>query len=169
MDYKLDKRVITNEVIKQYLPETYSKYIGKDNRIWIVGNSKMASSFIFVSARPCENEPGYKGFRGFGGGTLSFKLDNNEVIELQGPWHSNSDSLYVYTGIDVRNTSLTWGVISEERTSDDNYITIMKNVIYIDDEPKFGKFSRIKELAKEIGGKFYYMESAGGSSNGPIN
>ena len=156
-------------------PITFERYIGKSRRIWMVGNCDSPSSEIYAQADPRENIKGYRGFRGYGGSTLVFRTSDNAAVQLQGPWHSNSNALYADTGIDVRDKCITFVVISElieyieERTND----IVMRNVLYKDEDPAIGPFDRGRLLAKEIATKLnkqviLYSESYGGSSCGPV-
>jgi hypothetical protein len=158
--------------VKTVRPENYKRYEGTSGRTWIVGNCEEAGQHIYVSADTKENAPGYRGFRGFGGSTLSFNLEDGEIVQLQGPWHSNSEALYSDTGIDVRDKFYTWGCVSEEREWK-NHDTIMKGVIYKDDSPVLGDYYRVTRIAMDIAKKlnktiYCYSESAGGSSCGCI-
>jgi len=93
----------------------YKKLIGKSGRIWLVAIQDNPADNIYVSAASAENQPGYKGFRGFAGRTLTFELEDGDILELQGPWATNSDALFKDTGYDIRDKYLTFGVIGLSR------------------------------------------------------
>ena len=125
---------------------------------------------IYVTARPIE-----KGYRGFWQGyTLNFKLEDGTIDSVQGPWYSNSNSLFLDTGYDIRDKHYTFGVISRAMESVSNpYSAIMKDVIYKDEGPVIGNFNRVEKLAEDFANKegkpiFCYSESSGGSSRGMI-
>ncbi len=172
MDIELKSSYISSEFHNQLRPKVYKKAIGKSGRIWIYSKGKGAGSFIHVSADLKENERGYQGFRGYGGSTLQFPLEDGTMEELIGPWHSNCDALFNDTGIDLRKKHLTFVVISKSREySKESYSSIMKDVLYIDAEPQEGLFDRGILMAMEIAKKLNitvvcYKESLGGSSNG---
>ena len=148
----------------------YKKLKGKSGRTWLVANQKDPASNIYVSAHPMELVPGYKGFMGFGGRTLSFMLEDGSVEELRGPWHANADSLFADTGYDIRDKHLTFGVIGlnrEYRNGCYGGVTIT-GVIYKDDDWVVGKFNRIMKLAQELANSrnerlCYFQKSAEGS------
>lgn len=105
--------------------------------------------------------------QGFGGATLKFELSNDQVYEATGPWHSNSDSFHRATGVDVRDRHWTRVVLSKGKRWD-KHLAVMEDVVYYD-EGMVGRFDRYKELAKQFpAANFYYSESRGGSSCGPI-
>lgn len=153
-------------------PETYSMYTGKSGRTWMVGDTENAGAHVYVSADPRENVPGYRGFRGYGGSTLSFKLSTGETVELKGPWHSNSDALKDDTGVDVTSKHLTYVVIARSR--DGGFPQeILRDVAYKDDASVLGDFYRGTLLAMELAKKmdtilYCYSESRGGSSCSPV-
>lgn len=135
--------------------------------------------------------------RGFGGNTLKLKVIG-ELIKpapiiaaglhidyevnmfqeprefcWQGPWSSNSRSLFEDTGYNLINRIKTWGCIGTDRIFGNNQNGI-GNLIYFDEEPMYGLHSRIEDMAKALSDQmecvlYYYSESHGGSSLGPIN
>ena len=108
---------------------------------------------------------------GYGGRTMKFPTRNG-VVTLLGPWHSDTDSLYERTGVDLRDKHRTFGVVAEE-SSHGFYATYTK-LLHIDpDGGVVGRFERIKELAKKLATErkqrlYYYSESNGGSSAGSV-
>jgi hypothetical protein len=152
----------------------YKKVVGKSGRLWLYP-ANGDPSYIHVEADPGENKPGYQGFRGYGGRTLTFILEDGTPIKLQGPWNGNADALYKDTGVDLRNNHMTFVVISLDRVRNDrNWLFgTFKDVVYIDKEPTKGKYERYKEIGQRIANQlgkpvFYYMESSGGASSGQI-
>jgi hypothetical protein len=174
MDYKIKRQgMICASADAQ--SRKYRKVTGKSGRNWYIAIDSPAGN-VYVSPKSEENTPGYKGFKGFGGRTLQFELEDGTVDHIQGPWHSNSDSLFEDTGVDVRDQHVTFGVISRDFKSDPDDPWgdgIMVDVLYIDEEPNKGSFDRIDKLAEEYAereGKqiMYYRESKGGSCRGPV-
>lgn len=78
----------------------FREYKGKSGETWLVGVTEDWENHIYVSTDPCGNKPGYKGFKGFGGGQLKFIMEDGSRYFLIGPWHSNSNSFFEDTGID---------------------------------------------------------------------
>ena len=141
---------------------TYKKVIGKEN-IWYLSTQDNSADNLYCTAI---NKT--KRSNGFGGATLEFKLDDGTSDFVQGPWHSNSGSFLKDTGIDVTDKHFTFGVISMEK----EWLSpnsIMKDVIYQDDDWTLGSFDRIENLAKEMARKlnkkvYFYRQSTGGST-----
>jgi hypothetical protein len=146
----------------------YEKYQGK-KYTWYVPNFPNCADGIHVDMHNPRSD-------GYGGATLKFTLVSGEVDSVKGPWHSNADALLADTGIDITKKYITFVVVSKERDQDERYRTIMKDVVYIDLYAEIGDFDRWKECAKPFveeavnSGKslFYYSESSGGSSCGPV-
>ena len=153
----------------------YKKLIGKSGRIWLVAIQDNPADNIYVSANTIENNPGYKGFRGFAGRTLTFELEDGSILELQGPWATNSDALLKDTGYDVRDKYLTFGVIGLGRKYENGCgggVTIT-DVLYQDEGWTIGEFDRVdkiaQKLANEIGKTVMkFSKSQGGSSCGQV-
>jgi len=149
----------------------YKKATGKSGRTWVYPLIANAGDDIHVSADPVENKPGYIGFRGYGGSTLKFNIDDGSVLELKGPWHSNADALYDDTGVDLRDAHLTFVVIAKDRKWNENSMCVFLDVLYKDDVPQIGSFDRgtllAMKMSKELGIPLaLFTESTGGSSNG---
>lgn len=143
----------------------YHKHTGKSGKVWLVADQEDAAANVYVEGGP--------GSDGFGGRTLTFPLVDGTEIKLKGPWHANSDALLADTGIDVRDRSRTFVVISRDRKSGKNYESIMVDVLYRDDQPQIGSFHRGDEIARqwarELGVPVLcYSQSSGGSSCGQI-
>lgn len=152
---------------------TYHKVIGKSGRTWLYEEGKAET--IHVSAHPRELQPGYKGFQGYAGRTLTFKLVDGSELQLQAPWSSNSSDLYADTGVDIRDCHETFVVVGHGRkTIGQGYgRTVITDVIYKDDDWTNGRFNRGDKIAKEIANKLgktvmLMSKSRGGSCCGPI-
>jgi hypothetical protein len=116
---------------------------------------------------------GRKRSEGYGGRTMQFPTKDG-VVELQGPWHSNTDALYERTGVDLRNKHWTWGVVGLERDYSGRQ-EIYRDILY-EDPPTglVGDFDRVEHiaqhLANELGITVYcYRQSRGGSSSGSVH
>lgn len=149
-------------------PTIYKKIVGKSGRNWYI-DTKHEYRSMLVSCDPRENAPGYSGFRGFGGRTLTLNLDDGTTVEETGPWSSNPDALFSDTGYDVRNKVLSIGVISKKMENTGAYSRVMMDVVYHDEHPVPGHFKRIEELAQDFADRlgqpmYYYSETYGGST-----
>lgn len=106
---------------------------------------------------------------GFGGRWLTFELVGGGEIQLQGPWHTNSDDLFRHTGIDIRNIHATIVVIGKSvRYEEGNCNPIIYDLVYQDEDWVISDFDRketIDGAMKESTVPLYvYKESKGGSS-----
>lgn len=158
MDYEIkDNQIFSGADVAESLK--YHKYEDVSGGVWLVADQPNAGDNIYF-LDDCPNS------QGFGGATLTFQLVDGTKIALRGPWHSNSNSLYKHTGVDVRDKIFTFVVISE----DADYRTA-KNVLYMDNsENKYvlGSYNRGEEIAKKWANKlskpvFVYAKSLGGS------
>ena len=153
----------------------YNLILGDSGKTWLVSTQENQADNIYVSASAGENLPEPRGFQGFGGSTLRFKLSGSgEYIELKGPWHANSDSLYEDTGYDCRNKHYTFVAISKSHSVDDIYKTTMRDILYLDDGLVLGRFNRGRILARKIARAYRqevmcYSSSNGGSGYGYIS
>lgn len=117
--------------------------------------------------------------QGFAGSTLSFTLEDGTIHKAKGPWHSNTDALFSDTGVDLRDTHRTWGVVAKRRVAlprrpgtayGDEYR--FEEVLHGDgDGGVIGAFSRLHDLARKYAQELgvpvaYYAGSRGGSSCG---
>ena len=162
MDYKIDDyRMISG--ISEALNRKYKMFKAKET-----------DEVFLVAIQPNEADNIYQGFTydtksdGFGGRWMEFELENGSKIKLQGPWHTNSDSLYKSTGYDIRDKHLTFVVISKGLETK-GYSQIMKDIVYMDKEPQVGNFNRgegiANKMVKELGMSLHlYSKSTGGSS-----
>ena len=97
---------------------------------------------------------------------MTFELEDGSNIELTGPWHSNADSLFADTGVDIRDKYSTFVVIGKDMTFNPD---IMVDVVYKDEKPMIGDFHRGVKLAMALSKQmncilYYYSQSDGGSS-----
>lgn len=143
---------------------TYKKIIKGKRGTWYVAiQDNPADNVYFASKEGGKSD-------GFGGATLTFKLEDGTEDKVQGPWHSNPDALFSDTGYDVRDKCLTFGVIGKDVRFDRYpYKDFIVDVLYKDEDFTIGAFNRIKdkaqELANELGVKIvYYQQSQGGST-----
>ena len=141
----------------------FNMYVGKSGRRWLVADQENAGENIYVEGGPNSD--------GFGGRTLEFQLKDGAIISLKGPWHSNCDSLFNDTGVDVRNQYYTFGIISLGKRYTENYLSeIFEDVLFYDESPVLGDFNRIENLAKEFAYKlnrrvYYAQRTRGGGSS----
>lgn len=145
----------------------FDKYYSEKSRVtWLVAVQSNAGDNIYAS-----NPDNRKG-EGFGGRVIPLKCSDGTTFDLNGGWHGNSDALFRATGVDVRDKHLTFVVLAKERsfTEDRSMRTILRDVVYKDEVPTVGKFQRWKTLVKQFPeAAFYYSQSNGGSSCGPIS
>lgn len=151
----------------------YRKVVGKRG-VWL---------FPTNSSTPGEqvhfHDPADTGSQGYGGSTLHFLLEDGTTYDAKGPWHSNTDALFSDTGVDIRNTFRTFGVVAKKRTSlllrpgvsGNSSHYRFDGLLHLDSEPQIGDFDRIKKIALEFATKLEhpvvcYSESNGGSSCG---
>lgn len=86
--------------------------------------------------------------QGYGGGTITFPLEDGTTYNVKGPWHSNSESLYNDTGVDIRATYRTYGCVALNLRYDNRGTGIFENLIYVEREPTIGSFDRITDIAQ---------------------
>lgn len=103
---------------------------------------------------------------------MEFHLEDDCIIELQGPWHSNAEALFNDTGVDIKDKHLTFVVIGKGLEGDLRNMKIT-DVVYKDEKPTVGDFCRGERLAMKLAKEmnmvlFCYSESDGGSSCGPV-
>lgn len=155
----------------------YFLYFGKtkingQRRRWLVSaTDEDCGNYIYVEGGP--------GSQGFGGACLRFQLAPCGYIELVGPWHSNSSSLFMDTGIDVRDKYLTFGVIARRRAlkdvpdNQDRRAEYLEDIVYFDEKPTLGHHERVRDIAQRMANEmqerlFAYNECIGGSSHGAV-
>lgn len=152
----------------------YKKLIGKSGRIWLIAVQDNPADNIYVSANSAENKPGYRGFRGFAGRTLTFELEDGTTLDLQGPWATNSDALFNDTNYDVRDKYLTFGVIGLGRKYEHGMGVTITDVLYRDKDWVIGEFNRVEKIAQKIANELgktvmKFSKSRGGSSCGQVS
>jgi len=169
----MDIIVSLNNLPREKEKLIYRKVIGK-TKTWVYPiNALSPASRVHCSANPRENEPGYQGFRGYGGSTLTFILEDGSQERMTGPWHTTAEALYEDTGVDIRNQYLTYVIVAKKRKLDEKYRTIYEDVVYQDKKPKIGKFHRgnfiAMKLAKKLKRKLYlFRQSMGGAMDSPV-
>jgi len=131
--------------------------------VWLVSDQSNAADNVYFHC-PSDTKSD-----GFGGRTLTFPLVGGGEYVAKGPWHGNSESLFIDTGVDVRATCLTFVVLA--KGCDWTYgRTIMRDVVYRDPDWSLGNFYRYKELIRaHPEATHYYSGSQGGSSCAPIH
>lgn len=139
---------------------TYNKIKGRSGDIWYYKDGKFAGDYIYVS----NNDKS-----GFYGHIICFKLVNGKVDEIVGPWHSNSETLFADTGINLTNKHATFIVLA--KTKHDN---VLNDIIYTDEFFIESEFNRYKILAEYYSKLcncdiYYYQEYSGGKIVGKID
>jgi len=132
------------------------------NCLWLIADTLEPADKIYVGY-PYDTKS-----EGFAGRWLTFKLTNGEEIKLQGPWHSNSDSLYKSTGYDIRDRYKTFVVIGKKIYYGGYGKDEMSDIVYIDKQPTIGYYNRGDKLAKELANElkepvYLHCKSNGGS------
>jgi len=132
---------------------------------WYVAIQDNIADNIYVDSHDPKSQ-------GFGGATLEFQLEDGTTEQVKGPWHSNSNALFNDTGYDVRDKSLTRGIVAKSMNYDkSDFIPIYTDVLHYDEQPVIGNFYRIQKIAekfsKELKCNIYYavISSGGGSSS----
>jgi hypothetical protein len=145
MDYKITEQPMISAA-GQILESVYDRYEDpkKPGFYWFVRADveNKAEHILFGS-------PNYTGSQGMGGRTIPIKCTDGTTIDIQGPWWSNSDALFSSTGIDVRNTVLSFVVISRDIKYDRDG-DVLIDVVYKDDAPTIGPWDRHKIVAKDV-------------------
>ena len=132
-------------------------------RRWLVPDSEAPADNIYVEdLNPDSSE-------GFGGATISFELANGDVLELKGPWQSNSESFFKATGIDIRDKHRTQGIVAVKREHLQGR-TEYEDILHLDVVPVIGPYHRITDIAQRFADKrgepvFYAFKSAGGGTS----
>lgn len=141
----------------------YRLYTGNAGRRWVVADQEDAAENIYADGGP--------GSRGMAGRTLTFDLVDGGSVDFIGPWKSGPDGLFKETGVDVRNTHHTKGVVAfdikhgKEWCSPSDYIDVQ----HFDEQPVIGAYDRVRQIAQEIANKsgrpvHYAFVSKGGGS-----
>lgn len=160
MDYEVkDSPMICEQLEAQR--RVYRRVNGKDGNVWLYAIEENSADHVYVSGKP--------GSDGFGGATLTFKLEDGSELKLTGPWKTGAQRLFQETGVDLSDRFLTFGVISRE-IGDGAYIfrPTMIDVVYKDKKPTVGRENRIDaiamHLANELQAKLHvWIGTSGGS------
>lgn len=143
------------------------KKIETERKVWYVSAQDNSADNVYVSIKG-EKPDGC--FRGFGGATLKFALEDGTVDEVTGPWHSNTEALFNDTGLDIRDRHMTFGAVGKDRVYDDDHKRcFLSDVMFEDDDWVIGSFHRIKDIAQKLADEsgervWYYSQSQGGST-----
>jgi len=140
----------------------------KGKSVWLWRDGRYAADSIYFGS----DDPNHKS-EGMGGRTLTFELVDGGSIDLNGPWHTSSDSLFGATGIDIRDKHATFVVVSSSHQWS-QHVQIMKDVLYQDDCWMESEFDRGKKIAQTIANDLcitvqLYAQSSGGSSRGQVS
>lgn len=147
----------------------YHVYVGKSGKRWLVPtNIPNPADHIIVEGGPKSD--------GYGGATLTFKLDDGTTLDLTGPWHSNSNALLNDTGLDIRHKHRgTVGVALGLRRDPAghgtrNFYPTYTDLVYLE-EDTVGRFAGDvlnkvgQEIANDLGETVYgFSQSTGGGS-----
>lgn len=85
---------------------------------------------------------------GFSGRTLTLAMHDGTTEDLKGGWHSNAEGLLQETGIDIRDKHKTFAIVAHRRDAENFY-----DVLYVDEKPVIGNFTRGEEIASELAKK----------------
>jgi hypothetical protein len=146
----------------------YKKIVGK-NSDWYIALGKPEGDYIYSAGRTGKYSDG------FGGRIMEFELEDGTIDKVQGPWHSNSDSLLFDTGYDATDKHHTQGIIALNlKHPEDNWHVTEheeEEILHWDEEPVEGLYHRIDILAQEFATKlnkrvYYAMITNGGGTSG---
>jgi len=144
----------------------YYHMIEHGNQIWLYGEIENAGDHVFFKDKRSTKSDG------FGGATLTFPLEDGSMMRLQGPWHSNPDSMKAQTGVDLTKRHLTFSIIARQRLHSRRG-EVYNEILGGDDWPVVDEFDfgekRAKALANNLGepvGLCTY--SVGGSRMGMV-
>jgi len=160
---------MTSGINDQEKVVTYQKLDCKKGIYYIANQDNVADNIYFKSNISDEKS------EGFGGATLKFTLVDGTIDFVKGPWHSNSTSLFLNTGVDIRDKSFTRGIIALECKPCENWYEgyIYSKVLHYDQYKVLGSFLRINNLAQEFANElnknvYYAVKTGGGGSAGLI-
>lgn len=147
--------------------KTY-KLVDLGNKAWLVPTDGDPSKIHYDPKNP--NSQGYANRE------LTFDLEDGTEYKCIGPWNSNSEDLFNSTGIDLRDNHMIQGIIALKREKHPDFpnqhmMHLYKDILYVDEEPKAGKYMRVDNLAQEFADKykidvFYQYRSSGGGCAG---
>ena len=144
---------------------TYQKVLA-GSAVWLIPTNHPAPAEQIHVHYPGQHSDGY------GGRTLLFRLEDGSDYEAQGPWHSNADSLYACTGVDLRDQYRTYGCVAHLREYIPNILEDrFVGILHKDQDWVVGRFDRLREIARDFADKlkhpvYCYSKSMGGSSSG---
>jgi hypothetical protein len=147
----------TYKFVKDEFPNHFHRFQESSGRIWFyTDGDHIYTGFAYNT-----------GSRGFGGRKIIFKWTGGQET-LYGPWHSNANSLFMSTGIDLINQYRTRGVIALVREYDPRMGYTYKQVLHFEPDFILGRFDRIEDLAdyhfqREKKTVYYHTESIGGT------
>mgnify|MGYP000458626613 CR=1 FL=1 len=96
---------------------------------------------------------------GFGGRMISFPMADGSTIQVQGPWKGGANQLFADTGVDLRATYYTRGVVALYRSckfKNGNYAApdLYCDVLHFDEEPVLGTFDRVEVIAQTFADEY---------------
>jgi hypothetical protein len=151
----------------------YKKIVDDNGCVWLypVNNDHPGDNVYFHDPKDLKSQ-------GFAGRVICFPLEDGTFYHAKGPWHSNSQSMKNHTNIDITDKHKTFGLVAlkKDHKDKDNYSLFgtFDDIIYQDDQPQIGEYSRIQKLAQSLANElgidvYYYTESLGGGSSGPVH
>lgn len=110
----------------------------RQGRGWLYSlDAKVPASQIYCTDSANWDKAG----EGFAGATLTFRLVTGEEFKLRGGGHSNADSLFAHTGVDLRNLYASIiHIWSKDGKS-----------VYEEMDWVMGQYDRTKEVLKSLG------------------
>lgn len=136
---------------------------------WLVPvNVPNAADYVHYAPTP----EAQKTSQGYGGSTLTFELEDGAHFSAKGPWHSNADSLYGDTGIDIRCLHYTAVAVGFERGYEnrDGVCGAIIEPLYADVAAVLGAFHRDTEIAQALANlhnkKVYVISASQGGGHG---
>jgi len=142
----------------------YKKYEGKDNTTWYIKIDDLnLADHIYVDTHDPKSQ-------GFGGSTLKFELEDGNIDEVKGPWHSNSKALLDRTRINIVDLHYTKVVLTKVRN--EIYAQKYNGLIYEEKEFVLGPFYRGDRIAHEYadttGETVYCITISNGGGSGKM-
>lgn len=123
----------------------YKRVAAKTGSEWLIPvNIPNAADYVHFVPTPEDQ----KSSQGYGGSTLTFKLEDGGELRVRGPWHGNAGSLFSDTGVDVRDLHYTRCAIG--RSASKGQWMTADELLYIDGAAVLGQFERGETLARQI-------------------
>lgn len=140
-----------------------SRLVG--TRLWVFpADLSIPDAADFIYARDMDTKISH----GFARRTLIFETADGP-LSLQGPWKSNSDQLFRETGVDLRESHLTIGVVARYAKPIDLCRAVYSGVLFADEAPVNGHFDRIEMIAQryadELGQRIFFSMRSHGSGH----